>query len=78
MVYIYIFIYLFFVLFCIFTFVPSYDIYVVPMHLLCLVSAVSVLIIIITVTQLVKLFIDILGVPLPYVLFIYLFIIVFL
>ena len=51
MAYIYLFIY--FVLFRIFTFVPSYDIYVVPMYLLCLFSDFHSLIIIITVTQLV-------------------------
>ena len=51
MAYIYLFIY--FVLFRIFTFVPSYDIYVVQMYLLCLFSDFHSLIIIITVTQLV-------------------------
>ena len=51
MAYIYLFIY--FVLFRIFTFVQSYDIYVVPMYLLRLFSDFHGLIIIITVTQLV-------------------------
>ena len=53
MVYIYLF---FFVLFCIFTFVPSYDIYVYQCICCASFLAFSVLIIKITVTQLIQLF----------------------